>query len=111
VRFAGRLAGALKRPLMLATVHEVEAWRALAGPPSVSPPQRVQAEGVLAEAVRVLAGLDAATRIVAASSAAHGLHELAQEQDAALLVLGRSHQSGIGPSLRAAPSHARQPAS
>jgi nucleotide-binding universal stress UspA family protein len=95
VRFAGRLAGALKRPLMLATVHEVEPWRALEGPPSVSPSDRVRAEGVLAVAAAVLGGLDAVTAIVAASSAAHGLHELAQEQGAALLVLGRSHESGI----------------
>lgn len=100
VRFAGRLAGAMKRPLLLATVHEAEAWRALEGPPSVSSPQRVQAEGVLADAIRVLGGRDTPTTIVASSSAAHGLQDLAQEQGAALLVLGRSHQSGIARRLR-----------
>jgi nucleotide-binding universal stress UspA family protein len=95
VRFAGRLAAALKRPLMLASVQETEYWRELEGPPSVSPPARVHGEGVLADAVRLLGGPNVGTRLVAASSAAHGLHTLAQELGATLLVLGRSHQTGI----------------
>nr|MDQ2896551.1 universal stress protein [Actinomycetota bacterium] len=95
VRFAGRVASALKRPLVLATVHEVEYWRGLEGPPSVSPSERVHAERVLADAARLLGEPDAVVRLMAASSAAHGLQELAQELGAALLVLGRSHHSGI----------------
>jgi nucleotide-binding universal stress UspA family protein len=95
VRFAGRVAAALKRPVILASVHEVAYWRALEGPPTVSPSDRAHAEGLLADAARLLSGSDVDTRLVAASSAARGLHELAVELAPTLLIVGRSHQSGI----------------
>jgi nucleotide-binding universal stress UspA family protein len=84
--------------LIVATVHPA---------PAAISPGRVDAEWVadrhrlaseiLAQA-RVLLGDDADYRVVASSSAAHGLHDLAEEVGAGLIVVG-SHRSATAERL------------
>src|SRR3954451_21518479 len=64
--------------------------------PAEAAPLRETAVALLEAARAGLDGLEVETRPVATSSPAHGLHDLAQELDADLIVVGSSHRGALG---------------
>jgi nucleotide-binding universal stress UspA family protein len=55
--------------------------------------RRAEAEGLLDEARRLAAGTDVEFRAVGSGSAPHGLHDVAEELEASIIVLGSPQQS------------------
>jgi nucleotide-binding universal stress UspA family protein len=98
VALAQTYAGTSGAHLIVATVHPA---------PAAISPGRVDAEwvadrhrlaGEILARARAVAGVDADYRVVASSSAAHGLHDLAEEIGAGLIVVG-SHRAATGERL------------
>jgi nucleotide-binding universal stress UspA family protein len=83
-------AEALDAPLVVAVVHPAPAFGSGRVDAEWVADRHRAAERILDEARKLLAGTSVATdyRIIASSSAAHGLHDLAEEVNAAVIVVG-----------------------
>jgi nucleotide-binding universal stress UspA family protein len=90
---AAGLARTLDAPLVVAAVYPSE--DVVSSLPAEE--GRARADRLAAEGVQELAGeLDARPSPVAGRSPAHGLHDLAEAEGAAALVLGSSHRGALG---------------
>lgn len=83
--------------LTLAFVHSdpMRLWGDDELPPSTFAAERAQAQAMLAQ-IRDAVGVEASTRCVEAPTPGRGLHELAHELDADLLVVGSSRRGLMG---------------
>jgi nucleotide-binding universal stress UspA family protein len=100
LRTADQLARVLELPLVAANVYELDRWYAFVDATAIVDKARSRATDVVRAAVGDLAGAAAIDqRVVGAPSPAHGLHELAAELRAELLVVGTSHRKGIAQRL------------
>jgi nucleotide-binding universal stress UspA family protein len=88
--FARQVAGLLDAPLVVAVVHPEAAGGAGRVDAEWVADRHRMAEDILAGARMLLSDLDSPVtyRVVASTSAAHGLHDLAEEVGAAVIVVG-----------------------
>lgn len=85
--------------LALARVIHDDAFVDPSVPSSVAPPEELrarQAEEVRSEVEPVARTAVADAHVIGSSSAAHGLHRLAEQLDADLIVVGSSHRGALG---------------
>ena len=96
IALASSLAGLSGAELVLVNVFPYDGHPSRAINPAYERYLRQDSEALL-ERVRGEHGLDAATtRAVASPSAAHGMHTAAEEEDAALIVVGSTHTGRAG---------------
>src|SRR5688572_20420915 len=91
------LGSSLGRPVLLAHVHPFKQLSSLFAPGEYERLVREVAETTFDQARQHLrSGREPRLRLVSDSSAAAGLHKLAEQEAAALVVIGSSHRSRIG---------------
>src|SRR5690606_14778112 len=94
------LAGAAGAELVLVHVHPLDPFAdALAYQTGTEDPLRQEGEALLTRAAEAAAPLRPRTLTVAAASAVGGLHRVAADEGAELLVVGSSHRGPIGRTL------------
>ena len=96
VTFAAELARPARAEVILANVYRYDPTPGRVTSPDLDRHLRAQAMETLDRARASLAGIDAEGRALPGSSAAKQLQELAEREEAALLVIGSSHRGGVG---------------